>query len=807
MRLQRECTGESVTVNANELLGAGGEARILSVVSHPSIVAKIYHRPGPTQALKLSAMLANPPDDPMADQSHISIAWPIDRLTAASPDRRFVGYIMPRVTGALPVFQYYNPASRRKHAPLFTYQYLLRAARNLAAAVHALHNRGYVIGDMNESNILVTSTALVTLVDTDSFQVPDFGSAALYRCTVGKPEYTPPEIQGVSFSQVDRKSEHDLFGLATLLFQLLMEGTHPFAGEFLSAGDPPPYYDRISSGHFPYGARTSPYRPANAAPPISLLNPTLRSLMLRCFDDGNRNPGARPDAQMWLTALHEAEQQLQVCSINSQHSYGRHLASCPWCARKLLLAGRDPFPSRAELESELYRAAHAPGVGYVANTIAGSTARALQSKSAMSISSGVAAAQPAPRQLQPLTFRLPTTSSWSWCTLVLTVLSVGAYQFGAPWAAVACAAASTASALTAVAVRSSRRGAWLAVLSMPITLLTAIDSGIDIRAIRSPAAVRVISTVSGVRTAAFSPDGRTIVTGTNRAEDQRLIGGEVQAWDLQTGHLVQTLAQYSGSVASLTFTPNARSIAVASYGPMGAGHVDLIDARYPDVKTPVETAPPGQPTEALSWDGHTIAVGSLNGSIDLLDIQTQQLQRHVTVKGEVLALAFSPSGKSIAVATGSPPGSIVSGAVTVFNTASGALEWSAPCHGNAVLAVAYSPNGASIASGGNDSWLRVWNAVSGKLIQQHEVPTIRISTMAFSPNGKLLATALEPDALASLSYNVVVFDFIAWKKLQTLVGHRARVTCVSFSPDGRTLGSGGLDATLRLWRLNASIGR
>src|SRR5438105_3869599 len=83
------------------------------------------------------------------------------------------------------------------------------AARNIAAAVHAVHSRGYVIGDVNESNILVTDTALATLVDTDSFQVRDPGSGVVYRCPVGKPEFTPPELQGASFGEIDRTPEHD----------------------------------------------------------------------------------------------------------------------------------------------------------------------------------------------------------------------------------------------------------------------------------------------------------------------------------------------------------------------------------------------------------------------------------------------------------------------------------------------------------------------------------------------------------------------------------------------------------------------
>ena len=65
------------------------------------------------------------------------------------------------------LFDVYNPGTRLQVCPLFHHGYLLRTARNLAAAVRAVHERGHVIGDLNESNILVNSMALVTLVDTD----------------------------------------------------------------------------------------------------------------------------------------------------------------------------------------------------------------------------------------------------------------------------------------------------------------------------------------------------------------------------------------------------------------------------------------------------------------------------------------------------------------------------------------------------------------------------------------------------------------------------------------------------------------
>ena len=183
-------------------------------------------------------MVANPPENPMAQEWHIAIAWPFDLLRTVDDSQRIVGFLMPCVKGMYPILDFYNPKTRRQKCPFFNYRYLHRAASNLAAAVGALHAREYCIGDVNESNILVSDTALVTLVDTDSFQVREAANGTVYRCPVGKPEFTPPELQGKSFGQLDRTPEHDLFGLAVLIFQLLMEGSHPFSGIFQGIGDP-----------------------------------------------------------------------------------------------------------------------------------------------------------------------------------------------------------------------------------------------------------------------------------------------------------------------------------------------------------------------------------------------------------------------------------------------------------------------------------------------------------------------------------------------------------------------------------------
>jgi serine/threonine protein kinase len=338
----RLSTGKPITLDTQ--LGGGGEGKVYTVSQEPGLVAKVYHpdKMASDRALKLHVMYENPPD--VSHLKYNPIAWPVDLLKSPKTSQ-IVGFLMRRVTKMQPLHEVYNPKTRRENLPFFDYYGLHRTARNLAAAVGILHAKGYVIGDVNESNILVCDRALIALVDTDSFQVRDPQRQVTYRCPVGKAEFTPAELQGERFDTIDRSPEHDLFGLGVLLFQLLMEGTHPFDGVYLNAGEPPPKEARIAAGHFPYSPHV-PYHPKPLAPSIAILHPELQRLFWQCFVGGHINPKLRPEPLTWIHALRVAETEFVSCAVNSQHRYGRHLKTCPWCERAMQLGGRDPFPGK-----------------------------------------------------------------------------------------------------------------------------------------------------------------------------------------------------------------------------------------------------------------------------------------------------------------------------------------------------------------------------------------------------------------------------------------------------------------------------
>jgi hypothetical protein len=323
---------QRTAVSLGERVGQGGEASVFRMSGQPDRLAKIYEPEPRAEYLgKLTWMAEHAPDNPTQKLGHASLAWPEGLLFDAR--RKLQGYWMPYIQQAAPLLDVFNPRRRAEVLPGFDRRYLIRTARNLSAALGALHRSGYVAGDLNESNVLVTPTALVTLIDTDSFQVREErdGKTVVYPCPVGKPDYTPPELQGRALAEVNRVPDHDAFGLAVLVFQLLMEGSHPFRAQWLGTGDPPPLEARIASGAYPY-AKTlrAPILPPRNGLAIDTLHPWLVDLFQRCFVDGHRDPRWRPGPDLWVRALEEAERNLVCCAQG--HYYASHLHECPYCA-------------------------------------------------------------------------------------------------------------------------------------------------------------------------------------------------------------------------------------------------------------------------------------------------------------------------------------------------------------------------------------------------------------------------------------------------------------------------------------------
>lgn len=304
-------------VRLGQRIGKGGEGEVYKVEGL-DCAAKVYTlNDKANREPKIEAMIRS-----LSQYNSQYAAFPL--AIAHQKDGRFAGFLMNLVSGRKPLHELYSPAARKKTFPHADYRFLVRAAINVARAVASVHASNCVIGDINHSGILISDNAEATLIDADSFQIVD--GPRHYLCRVGVPEYTPPELQGKKFGEVLRTVDHDAFGLAVIIFQLLCMGRHPFSGAY-SSGEMP-IEQAIREYRFVYGRKRSVgMTPPPGSVDFGVFPPDVRDL----FDAAFGLSSKRPSAQHWVQVLTQLERSLLRCSVHELHFFPNGATACPWC--------------------------------------------------------------------------------------------------------------------------------------------------------------------------------------------------------------------------------------------------------------------------------------------------------------------------------------------------------------------------------------------------------------------------------------------------------------------------------------------
>ena len=275
-------------------------------------------------------------------------------------------------------------------------------------------------------------------------------------------------------------------------------------------------------------------------------------------------------------------------------------------------------------------------------------------------------------------------------------------------------------------------------------------------------------------TFAISPDSRRLVTA----------GEDFVLWDLDTGEKLATVTGLRGVQAGCDFSPDGRQLLVGGRNgkiriwDFGRNLLSEFDAGGDEDVLGVRT---------LGVTNFLVAAWNRDGRIKIWNFETRQLVHE-----------FEPSGTQITQGHFSRRGDIAvghaDGSVTLWNGESGLVQTNFLAHRRAVRAIAFAPDGRTLATGGVEGMARLWN-----LATQREIVTLKghltsVFSLDISPDGRRLATG------SGGAESVKLWDTHTHQELITLAGEGSMILALAFSPDGNKIISSNNELRLQIWR-------
>jgi WD40 repeat protein len=260
--------------------------------------------------------------------------------------------------------------------------------------------------------------------------------------------------------------------------------------------------------------------------------------------------------------------------------------------------------------------------------------------------------------------------------------------------------------------------------------------------------------------------------------------------------LDQTITGLDGPGFAVAYSEETGILAAASEEhTIQCWHKDVVMGVRTGEGTPDVLRGHSGPVIALACHGGVLASAGTEPKVFLWEMPGGKPRQTLDAGSRVRSLAMSPDGKLVAAGG-------EDGAVRLWETATGTAGARLAGHTDWVLALAFSADGKTLASGGYDG-VRLWDVAGGKKLLDVPAappaapnapapPANVVQALAFSPDGKTLAVG-GSDAL------VYLVNPADGKLLRSLPGHTSSVTALAFHPSGAVLVSASKDRTVRLW--------